>query len=356
VERYCYVKITTNDDSGTPLELRFTNSVTRYKNQDPSLASAPFVEWEPRLRSVPTVSQSVTSFVKAKISVSTSNISIVNSDQAYTYLVTDDFAWLNSTIEIWFEDNIGTPILVFTGVISSPKMTGQNIVFSAKSNIELLKQPAFFGDSESECIIDSTTHPNVANNLIGLSVPYVIGPFGKVGVRDENFIYVSGNEKEMFGRAFAESGLFGILVDGPTDEYIICRVPLLTNVTSINQSSTPISSGLSSTNRRAVLVSDASGYAHGDEVLCRFSGSGNDNGYIFYIDYSKNLMHIINTDIVNNPTPTNFPVANLDLIISRTGGARLGYNISSTDNVYGSLNNQRSTIMVSRAGTSTATT
>lgn len=340
--RYVYIRITTNDSSGTPLTFHYTNDVVRRKPTDPSTVGSD-VEWEPRLANIPEVSQSIDSFVVPQINVTSTSVRLINNDNALIDFVKEDYAWLNSEAKIWMEAPNGQVILVFTGVVNTPRMSNDYINMSIKSNLQRLTAAAYFGDSKADCIIDSTTYPSAPTTSLGLSIPLVIGPHAKIGYRRDTPYYYSigGQQFETFGMNTDQtSGNHGSYVD--TTNLVYGRVPVLPIASTLNIAVTQITgSAVNATDVRALAVPDASQFTLGDAITLRFAGPVNREGVVFYIDARKDLLHVINRHYFNR-TPATFvpwPAGAIDLVVSRDLALISAHNVNSTDAFYGTTGN-----------------
>lgn len=320
-----YVRISTrrktSDTTSDPETLYLTTGTYAYRDADPTTNAAP-VEWRPVIQQIPTVQQSNTEFITSNISVSNTSLTLINNGELND-LISGDIGWYNSEAVIWFEVE-GAITKVFTGVVGQATVSDRTINISIKSNIEKLKQPAYFGDTEDECYIRTATYPNAQPNDIGNSVPLCIGPFFAADIADQEFVFTSTGGKYE-AQLMGSGGLEGRLVD--TDEYLLGRVPAEPTITSINLSVTDITPAADQTEwRRTLSAASVDAIKHGDVLEIRLANNDLVFGYVFYIDYSRGIFRVTNTTLKNIGLEVGWAASDVITITQRFDTDFYSYN------------------------------
>jgi len=161
-----------------------TNSLSKYLDKDdPTGAISNVVEWRPVLQGSPTVSQDVSDIIEGKISVSNSNISVINTDRYFDSFFGKNDSFFNKELVIWFglDDNYQR---VFTGNIGKISFTDYNISFSVKDNLKKLLDSSYMGDTSSQVRTSVTDFPDMDRVYEGMPRPLHFARIPNVSARE----------------------------------------------------------------------------------------------------------------------------------------------------------------------------
>jgi hypothetical protein len=158
--------------------LFFTGDRARVAPQTPTSSSTTSRQWAPRILTYPEFSQSFNNIQHGVFTIADSSIRFANPDSHFQQYMTDNDSFYNKEVSVWIcinsVDNISRS---FSGYVTGVSWDSQSITFDVSDSFSRLKNTAFMGDSEDECVLSTqdiaTLHP-AAN---GKAVPYIFGKF-----------------------------------------------------------------------------------------------------------------------------------------------------------------------------------
>ena len=140
-------------------------TTTRFRviTEDPEDSNTTLRDWEPRLREGPRITQSIKNVIDGQLSISASNISIINGDQYFNQFLTDDDSFAQKEIKIWqYINNISNVKMVFQGTTGRNVSTNNDsVVISVTDILGELNKVALCGDSSDEVYYSSVTLANL---------------------------------------------------------------------------------------------------------------------------------------------------------------------------------------------------
>ena len=148
---------------------------TTYSTPDDNLTE--IVSWEPRLLEYPAFSQSVENILSGVFSISGLDVNIINADKGMNQYFTDNDSFYQKPCDIWL--GIGADVLrVYTGAIAACSIS-DNVTLSVLDKLNVTNNTALMGDTENECFINTTSHPNAMISDVGKVIPFIISRYSR---------------------------------------------------------------------------------------------------------------------------------------------------------------------------------
>lgn len=157
--------------------LFYTDQVGRYIQEDPT-GTGSVREWKPRLTSLPSIKQTVRNILAGTLSLSSSQVSIINVDNDLQQYLTINDSFKNKKITLWLCIGDVTNIQkVFEGRIKNVKLSATNAVFTLLDPFVKAREIALMGDPREEAyFLDETgSYPNMYPPDSGTPISYVVG-------------------------------------------------------------------------------------------------------------------------------------------------------------------------------------
>lgn len=178
---------------------------TAYSTPDDNLTEV--VSWEPRLLEYPAFSQSVENILAGVFSISGLDINIVNADQGMNQYFTDNDSFYQKPCDIWL--GIGAEVLrVYTGAIASCSVS-DNVTLSVLDKLNVTNNTAFMGDTENECFINTTSHPNAMISDIGKTIPFILSRYSRrefsIDFATSSTSFFKPTKQESLNRAYCKN-------------------------------------------------------------------------------------------------------------------------------------------------------
>ena len=205
--------------------LYYTGEKFRTVGQNPESPTVNLRDWEPRIDKSPTFSQSIENVLNGILSISSSNLTLINNNSEFEQYLTNKDSFYNKHVEIWHcLDSISNIQKVFSGVITGLSVDRTSVKFALKDNLASLNAPCLMGDKEVYFTNDNFTA--VDPNKIGEPVRYIIGSSSRYKLLPESVTNLTDAQKLDF-----TSLNVAVCTNFTTDittsnnrEYGICRV------------------------------------------------------------------------------------------------------------------------------------
>jgi len=200
-------------------DLHYTIEQARYYDYTDLYGATFEVEYKPRVKKAPSLSQSVKNVYSGIISFSRYNIQMIDVDNELKDLLSQKISFYNATTKIrYFVNDVLAETM--TGKITDLSISNNGLSFGVTDVFNQLKSDALFGDSIEDVTLTTADYPNLDPSLENHIVPYVVGKqsFCETG-RASNSSVLS-----------MVDGLQGINIkyneDQPfeNDDFILCRV------------------------------------------------------------------------------------------------------------------------------------
>jgi hypothetical protein len=191
---------TTAPSSTNPLiayhYLFFTGEIYRSWYEDPEDTNTELREWLPRLKNSPRVAQDVSDVLAGKLSMSITNIEIINDEWDLNEYFTINDSFYLKEVSIWLclddETNIQK---LFLGVIVSATITREKISIDIKDNFQLLNNPCFVGDDDSEVYYQLSSNPLLDPNHTGEARPFILGTCSRYQTKNDSITNLPSAQK-----------------------------------------------------------------------------------------------------------------------------------------------------------------
>lgn len=129
-----------------------TNDKNRVIGRDPTSPNVDLIEWPGRLKNNPSFSQSVENLQSGKLTMSVSEIQLINHDGKYDFLKDSNNYLSNMLFDVWFCCNgVENITYGFSGISVEASQQGSTLTIKTKDTLNRLEKKCFMGDSESEC-------------------------------------------------------------------------------------------------------------------------------------------------------------------------------------------------------------
>lgn len=141
---------------------------------DPESPTTDLKDWEPKIQSSPLIRQTIKNIVDGQLTISSSNLSIINDNGDFNQYLTVNDSFYNKKIKIWHcLEDISNIQKIFEGVITGVTVKRTIVNISVKDNLDLLSNKATMGDTEIYYNDDDFT--KVQPGFIGNPVRYYFG-------------------------------------------------------------------------------------------------------------------------------------------------------------------------------------
>lgn len=226
--------------------LYVTNDKNRAIGRDPTLPNLDIIEWSGRLKNNPSFSQSIENLQTGKLTMSVSEIQLVNHDGKYDFLMESENYLSNMLFDVWFCCNgVENIAYGFSGISVETSQQGGVLTIKTKDTLNRLEKKCFMGDIESECYFNT----EIGGSYFGgdpsknnRPVPYITGKTTDYKKKVEivlGLIYDS-YEQDSLREAFCSS--FSTTISTSTNrEYVTHRTDVgFSFIGSISSSANPI--------------------------------------------------------------------------------------------------------------------
>jgi hypothetical protein len=225
------VNITTAPSSSSAIiayyYLFYTGERFRVLSEDPEDSNTTVRDWEPKIVSSPKLKFPIKNILNGVLSISSSDIGIVNDNDEFNQYLTDNDSFYQKNITIWqcldSTDNIQK---IFQGKITNISATRKKVTISFQDDIVKLNSPALMGDNPSECYFTKDDFPNVDPQKEGEPVRYIVGTVSRHQLLSESVTNLNDARRlnpEKMNEAVCTN--FSSTISTTTNrEFGICRV------------------------------------------------------------------------------------------------------------------------------------
>lgn len=162
--------------------LFYTSSIYRRHPQTPTDSTSTLRNWKARLKGNPSFFQSYNNIQNGILTIADSSINLINPFREFQQYLTDDDSFHNKKIDIWMCINsIENIQKVYTGTTKDVKIAGDEVRINIVDSLSKLKNTAYMGDSEGECIFSresgsfSSLHPASS----GAVCPFIVSDLSR---------------------------------------------------------------------------------------------------------------------------------------------------------------------------------
>ena len=177
--------------------LFYTSYKTLFTYENPHNGTGDIVKWKPNLLNFPSVNQTISNVTQGKITLSSSNVTIENTDNDFNQYCGIEDSFFNRPIDVWLTTKKPTSERnykrLFTGTISKLNV-GTTVSISMRDQLEKLNQPALMGSDYNKAyyLKQADSYPNIREEDNGKPIPYIFTK-SPVGFKSSNEItYFSG--------------------------------------------------------------------------------------------------------------------------------------------------------------------
>lgn len=160
--------------------LFYTGTIFRSISEDPENSLTPIREWQPRIKTYPSIVQSIDNIFYGVFSLSDVQIELINENRNFQPFLTDDDSFSNKTVDIWLcITNVSNIKKIFTGTIKTLSFNQNSVFLNCVDFFQNLKAPALMGDSNNEAYFNLDTYPQLDPKFKDQPIPYIVGPFSR---------------------------------------------------------------------------------------------------------------------------------------------------------------------------------
>lgn len=156
--------------------LFYTGTMFRAIYENPEDSATTVRNWEPRITTYPTLTQSFDNILAGIFTISDTSIEIINEDGQFQEYLTDNDSFYNKDVDIWLcinsVDNIQK---IFSGTIRSVQLNQNTVSISVVDRFNSLKQPAYMGDTSDESYFRLDGFANLDPKDAEKPCPYIVG-------------------------------------------------------------------------------------------------------------------------------------------------------------------------------------
>lgn len=266
--------------------------------------------WESRLTSFPVINQDLSNTFYGKLSISSSDIFLANTDKYFNKYLTNNDSFSSKEVVVWqCLGSISNIKKIFKGKTKKISLGQKEVIITCYNNFEALEKSAFMGDPEDECYFNFDLFPSLDPSFMGRPIKFVFGKVSKW--RRTTDRYDPELDAEYSEKAvcvdYAEN-----LSETVNRTWVLCKINGDTEnfgsaILSVDNLTNPVLTWLT--------VSDASKFY--DFMTFRISGSsgrrGNGEHSVLGVDVVNNKIAVVqdltittSMTITNNYCPTLF--------------------------------------------------
>lgn len=176
--------------------LFFTGEIYRTWYQDPDDSNTPLRDWRPLLKESPSINQSVEDLLAGILSVSISNIEILNRDYELNEYLTLNDSFYNKEVKVWLcLDDESNSQKIFEGRTGDITVSKESMILDVSDSMSLLFNPALMGDSPEEAYYTLDDNPNLNSNGNGMSRPWIVGTCSRYQTVSESISGLSNAQR-----------------------------------------------------------------------------------------------------------------------------------------------------------------
>jgi len=174
--------------------LFYTIEKFRVLGVDPEAPTTDLQEWQPKIIKSPNIKQSIKNVISGKLSISSSNLEIINDNGEFNQYLTENDSFYNKTIQVWHcLDSTSNIQKIFEGRITALIVRRTSVNLALKDNLDALSSPATMGDTETFYTNDDFT--NVTPKSIGEVVRYYFGSVSRYNTIPEAVTNLTNAQK-----------------------------------------------------------------------------------------------------------------------------------------------------------------
>lgn len=156
--------------------LFYTGGRYRVVYEDPENTSTTLRNYQPKIKTNPTINNSIENVIVGNLAISSSSLGITNADGEFQEYLTDDDSFYKSEIKIWLcIDSIDNIQKIYDGRVSSLSISPDEVTINFDASLTNLLEPAFFGDAKSEVYWTIDDFANLDPNANNTPIPYFVG-------------------------------------------------------------------------------------------------------------------------------------------------------------------------------------
>lgn len=153
-----------------------TGEVYRTWYEDPENSATPLRDWQPLIKNSPNVGQSIENLLAGVLTITNSNIEVINNNYDMNKYLTADDSFYNKEVKIWLcLDSEANMQKIFEGRVGSLSLDRETVSFDVRDNLSLLDNPALMGDSVSEAYFRLDDYPSLYSASNGSPRFYIVG-------------------------------------------------------------------------------------------------------------------------------------------------------------------------------------
>ena len=200
--------------------LFYTNHRSREAYTTPTDSATTLREWQPRLTTLPNITQSIRNVVSGVFSISASSIELINADYAFQDYITANDSFSGKNVDIWLCLNDTSEIQkVFKGRISGVRLSEKYVTVAFLDSFSALDKPCYMGDTADEAFFTRAGYPTLAAESEGVPRKYVAGGGNRCTV------YKTGtHENRLFDGERAVNVSSSVAGSGNNLTWGVCRV------------------------------------------------------------------------------------------------------------------------------------
>lgn len=176
--------------------LFFTSGSFPTYYEDPEDTMTPLRNWLQRVTQSPPLENSIKNILAGVLTINSSSLSIVNSENDLNVYFGINDSWYNKNIKVWTciddPENIQK---VFDGTITGVSLDKKTISITIEDLSANLSGPAFMGDAKSETYITFDDYPNIKSDNANKAIPIIFGTVSRYQTIPETITNLTTAEK-----------------------------------------------------------------------------------------------------------------------------------------------------------------
>ena len=182
--------------------LFYTNEKNRRIPETPdspfNATTNPYRNWDSRVASVPTFTQSIKNSLSGILSTAVSSLDIINTDNALNFILQKNNSFANKDVEMWLALDDETSIeKVYRGNIVGLRITDTICTFRFTDPTNKLDAPAWMGDTDEEAYYRREVGQNIDINDEDTPRRFHIGPHTRASIRDDESMSTATDTKSV---------------------------------------------------------------------------------------------------------------------------------------------------------------
>lgn len=176
--------------------LYLTTDRQRVIGKNPAAPNTDLRDWEPKIRSFGAVKTSIVNVLEGKLSISSSDLTIINVDAEIQDYLTIDDSFFQKNIDVWLcLDDVTNIKAIYSGKVISLDIKESTYIIKFEDNLSNLAEPALMGDSSQYTYFNLQDNANLNPNDNNKVIPFFFGTLSRYQTQYESVTNLADAKK-----------------------------------------------------------------------------------------------------------------------------------------------------------------